>query len=135
MNAIYCSKCGLKLNLTRKAYPKHGIVVDLVDPHECLEIPIEPEVLAKSPRFEVFGEEPARLPYKGRFDPRGISSGPKPGMLDSEGLKDRRFEVNEKSTAPVSLLKNMGTMRNATPENPLVDEPTAAELATDEEDE
>ena len=34
----YCAKCGLKLEVIQKANPKEGIVMNLVEPHECKEI-------------------------------------------------------------------------------------------------
>ena len=31
----YCAACGKELKVFRKAIPKKGIVLDLVEPHEC----------------------------------------------------------------------------------------------------
>lgn len=32
---VYCSHCGTKLPITRKAMPKYNTVVEIIPPHEC----------------------------------------------------------------------------------------------------
>lgn len=32
---FYCSKCGQELGYFRRAVPKKGIILDLIEPHDC----------------------------------------------------------------------------------------------------
>ena len=34
---FYCSKCGINLKCTRKALKNKMLILDLIDPHECIE--------------------------------------------------------------------------------------------------
>lgn len=42
MKSVHCSQCGKELLITRKALPKYGRVINLIDPHECGEV-VEPD--------------------------------------------------------------------------------------------
>jgi hypothetical protein len=35
MRKYYCSECGKELVITRMAIPRKGVILDLVEPHEC----------------------------------------------------------------------------------------------------
>ena len=41
MKYVYCANCGTKLKITRKALPRYGKIIDIVECHECLESPVD----------------------------------------------------------------------------------------------
>ena len=112
---LYCSQCHLELKMTRKALPKYATIVELVEPHTCLEIPVE------------FNFNPAEVPiWKLGIDadrpiiPKGF------GSVSTADLRDRRFEPKSdvKSTAPESIRSMIDHMVNTNPSKPLTDLPS-----------
>lgn len=58
---FYCAKCGLKLEIFQKAIPHKGIIMNLVEPHECLVnidnvIADEKDPFAGKGAFEILDE-------------------------------------------------------------------------------
>jgi hypothetical protein len=104
-NSIFCSECGMRLLISRKAVKTAGIIVGLVDPHTCLEIPIVPDF--KSITIPIF--EPSKA--KGKFADKLEDISPSPHFplsneLDEAGVMDKRPEIRPAltSNAPKSVL-------------------------------
>ena len=41
MKHVYCSRCGTRLAISRKALPKYGKIINIVEYHECPDEPVE----------------------------------------------------------------------------------------------
>ncbi len=136
MNRFYCANCGKQLSITRKALPKFGTIVDLVQYHECSEEPIP---------FEIDPTEIVKfVPVEGKdkfvnklneLKPPGfpVGIGPEIGnlprrssMTGTDDLRDRRFEHGQddvvKSTAPVNVLDQIRGMHPSAPAHELKSE-------------
>ena len=44
IKTVYCANCGTRLNVSRKALPKYGKIIDIVEYHECPEDFVELEL-------------------------------------------------------------------------------------------
>lgn len=100
MKVVYCAACGTKLPIMRKALPKFGAIIDIVQVHTCPDSPIE------------FDLKPVDVPIfvTGKFVQKlnELQPPPKPlGMIGTDDLKDRRAPEHIKSSAPSSLLDSM----------------------------
>lgn len=94
MKTVHCSQCGQELPITRKALPKYGRIVDLIDPHECGEI-VEPDWSIVS----------VPLPSSGtkKFVQKLNELQPPP---KEQPLRDlRNVSDDQKSSAPETILK------------------------------
>lgn len=132
MKHVYCSNCGLRLTIIRKALPKYGRIINLIEPHECLDEPVE------------FDLSPVDVPAftgssgddKGKFDqklndlnkvPHDLHLRPFRDNGHIDDLGDRRGAENVKSesssSAPRSLLDGIKSMHHSTPANDIKDEP------------
>jgi hypothetical protein len=113
--SVFCSQCGTELPITRKAMPKFSRIIDLVPPHECPEEPLSIDLTSnQAPKFI---QEP-----KGKFVQ--VLNNLKPS-LSTEELRDRRDIVGEvKSTAPLSILKGIGSLNHTIPEHDSDEEPS-----------
>lgn len=121
MKVVYCSNCGTRLAITRKALPKYGRIIDLIQPHVCLAEPIE------------FDLTPVDVPTftgsSGKDDGKFVQKLNElfPLSTSTDNLKDRRKTENIKSepssSAPRTLLSNMKAMHNTTPVHDVGDEP------------
>ena len=147
-NELFCSECGLRLQVIRKAMPRFGRIVDLIEPHVCLEVPIEPS-------FEPNPMTPFTREAKGKFvqvlnklepgpgvwpDAKkfGVPEGdtlqgnvPGFGMIGTDDLADRRGPEVVKSTAPQAIFTGLSQMQNSTPSHDLV-EPEGNEAVEEE---
>lgn len=43
MHYVYCSECGTRIQVFRKAMPKYNRIIEIIHPHECAEEVIEPD--------------------------------------------------------------------------------------------
>ena len=117
MKAFYCANCGLQLKVTRKALPKFGTIIDIVEWHKCSDKPLNLDLVPiEVPKF-------VKAVGKDKFVQKLNDLNPLPKVnpfLDSE-LKDRRFEHGPKpglkSTAPKTVLSMLEKMENSIPEN------------------
>jgi len=121
---LFCGNCGKQLHLTRKALPKLGVIVDIVDYHECTEelIPFDTSKIEKFVPVEgkdkfvqsLNGLEP---PCAGRVDeaPFVARAERRPSMQGTDDLCDRRFDTETKSTAPLSVVDQIRQMSNSIP--------------------
>jgi len=113
---FYCSNCGQQLTITRKAIPKAGAIIDVVQFHECsaemkiLDIDLSHPIVAEP----VSGKDGFEKSLK------EIKVDRNPGMVSTANLRDRRFEKDEvKSTAPQSVQDMIGKMIPTTPAHPI----------------
>lgn len=112
MKFLYCANCGTRLQVMRKALPKYGVIVDIVEFHICPDTPVE------------FDLKPIDLPTfkevegKNKFVQKLNGLNPKPSFaVDSNDLRDRRFESSEpksdtKTTAPSNVLDILKSIEN-----------------------
>lgn len=134
---LYCANCGKPLRLIRKAVPSKGITLDLVEYHECSEeiIPIDLSNLPNADHSVVEGKDkfvqslndlkPAQMKERRTLamgTGTGYSEGklPRPSpMTGTDDLRDRRFDQDAKSTAPLSVIDHIKSMSNSIPERQL----------------
>lgn len=110
---VYCSQCGLKSNVGRKAIPGYGRIIDLVDPHVCLEVPADLDLT------------PTEIPHEtgDREFVSKLNKLEKPGGVSTLDLRDRRLGTDVKTTAPISVLDNLKSLGNSIPEGDINVEP------------
>lgn len=102
MKAVYCSTCGTKSLVIRRAVPSHNVIVDLVAPHICTETPVDFDFRPIPPQVvEIDGEFVQKL---NKLE-RGTN------QIDSISLRDRRSVEHVKSDvssmAPTGILDQM----------------------------
>jgi hypothetical protein len=111
---VFCGNCGKRLTITRKALPKIGRIIDIVEYHECYDEPVELDL------------EPLDVPIpakhiegKEKFVQKlnDLSSPPS----NDYNLKDRRPQDQVKSTAPPSLINQLKFSPHQTPTKLLTD--------------
>lgn len=107
MKIVYCSNCGTRLQIYRKAMPKFATIIDIVEHHTCPDEPVE------------FDLKPAEVPpfvqMDGKFVQKLNDLNPLQkvrsivGEVDSNDLRDRRFEQTEpkQTTSAPSILQTM----------------------------
>ena len=111
MKFVYCSNCGKVLPVFRKALPKFATIIDMVEPHECSEEPVEINLKpTQVPSFNLDTKKGKFVQVLNNLSPSVVG---KAGGIDSNDLKDRRFEQDEpKTTAPsglVNIIKDLDT--------------------------
>jgi hypothetical protein len=102
LKVVYCSQCGTKLPITRKALPKFSTIIDLIDQHICPEEPVEldfKECLATPFVFE------GTKKFKVKLDEMNPLNS-EPSTIFDKGLQDIRSEVIT-SMAPQSVLERI----------------------------
>ncbi len=109
---FYCSQCGKHLTTFRKALPTYGTVIDLIDPHECSEEPIEFDLTPLHPS----SFKPENVDNK--FVQKLNELTPKLNQPKEGKLRDRRNDVP--SSAPPNVLGILKNMQNSIPDKPLV---------------
>ena len=127
---LYCSGCGLLLKVTRKALPKYGTILDLVEPHTCLEVPVDPASIIEAPSI---GEIPKFVSSLNDLKPSPSNNLREPrrsSMLGTDDLRDMRFDQQDKrpSTAPSSVLDQIKQMGNSIPSHEMKDGHTDSEM-------
>jgi len=111
---IYCSQCGLKSTVTRKAIPGYGRIIDLIDPHECLEEPTELDLT------------PTEVPTNPDIDRKfveNLNGLERPSAVSTFDLRDRRQESEVKTTAPISVLEQVKHATGSHPEGDISKDP------------
>lgn len=104
----YCSYCGTKLIVTRKALPNKGYIIELVEPHDCDERNVENITDAAKPvspdirEMQIMSKVPP---------PEDEDNFPTPEF------RDRRDKKDIKSTAPFNVLTQLDPNRTSSPEN------------------
>lgn len=93
---VYCSHCGMKIQVFKKAIRHYGRIINLIEPHECT---------AESVEFDL---EPTEIPVKepdGKFVQK--LNNLRPSQVNQSDLRDRRAEPEVKSSAPTSVIQRM----------------------------
>ena len=108
MKTVYCAKCGTKLSIIRKALPKQGRIIDIVEYHECPDEPVE------------FDLTPIDIPKPNDTDNnefvRNLDDLKPQSIFGNLDLRDRRGKDVVKSTAPQSVLDMLNDLPNSQPE-------------------
>jgi len=108
---VYCSSCGQRLEITRKALKGYGRIIELIPPHICSE---EPQDLDLTP-IEIPTKEP-----KGKFVQNLNDLRPSnPMSISTADLRDRRITQDVKSSAPASLLDQVKSFNPSIPAHEL----------------
>ena len=115
---VYCSNCGTRLEITRKALKGYGRIIDLINPHVC---PDEPVDLDLSP-----SEVPVRKEVEGKFVEK-LNDLRQPPQVSTLDLRDKRKESEVKTTAPASIIEQMKSAVPSVPVNELGGEPEGSE--------
>lgn len=107
MKFVYCSRCGLKLSISRKAIPRASTIVDIVDYHVCGEL--------QGPDFEFNPTQPfiAQAAEERKFEQKINELAPPPlpaALADDPG--DRRSSDSTKSAAPLSILDQIKALKD-----------------------
>ena len=105
---VFCSNCGMKIPVGRKAMPNFGRVIDLINPHECSEKPIELD-LGPSADIPVFEDE-----GDGKFV-QNLNELQPSLSISTADLRDRRIPADIKSAAPQSLVDNIQSLQHSIP--------------------
>ena len=110
----YCANCGLKLEVTPKAIPNKGIVVNLIEPHICEEtsfsdldedVPIYPGKIEAVP---VSKKLDFNIPFVSKLN-KGAYETESVGLTDKRKKEHLRDELVI-STAPLSILGGAGKL-------------------------
>lgn len=119
MKVVYCAECGTRVPVFRKALPEFGRIIDLVEPHVCLEESLEPDLTPVDMPTVAIGEDNKYVQKLNALQPSDI--------VMKEGSGDRRPKENIRqettSTAPASLLDMVGTSPNTSPQGDISKEP------------
>lgn len=105
---IYCSNCGTKLTIIRKALKGYGRIIELIDPHECPEEPLDLDLT------------PTEVPVNKETDGKFVEklNNLRPSQVNTADLRDRRKESDIKTSAPASVIQQTKNLMNfSEPEN------------------
>lgn len=113
MKSVYCSKCNTQLPTTRKALKQFNVIIDQVDPHLCVDPPIE------------LNFKEVVVPKFGQTEPvQNLNR-----LSNPEGdFRDRRPAEHIRppdSSAPTTLLEQFRHLQNSIPANDPGEEPDA----------
>ena len=113
---VYCSNCGTKSIIIRKAIVGYGRIINLVDPHECLEEPIELDLT------------PTEIPREASDQKfvQKLNELERPSVSTMD-LRDRRKIEEVKTTAPFSVLEQVKHAVGSSPEGDISKEPANEE--------
>jgi hypothetical protein len=109
MKFIYCSQCGFKSAIMRKAMPKYGVIIDVADPHVCADEPIELDLTSNPIPTESTMSEKKFVQKLNDLqpDPRAFSP-----LSEGSKLGDRRSadHIKQTSIAPRTILDQLQSM-------------------------
>ena len=111
MKLFYCSKCGTRLIVTRRALPKWNRIVDIVSYHTCPEELVELD-LTPEPFTTNYIQQPGDNEFVQKLNSLAPPSAMGPGF---DQLKDRRTPEQVKNTAPrgvLDLIKDLIKVRD-----------------------
>ena len=117
MKIAYCSNCGMRLNIMRKALPKFGTIIDVIEYHECSDEMQELDLTPVNiPQFTPTEGKKKFVEKLNDLKPHGLV-----GSVSTMDLRDRRVEQFVKSSAPPTVLDQIKSMTPSTPEGDLED--------------
>lgn len=124
MKTVYCSNCGTRLTISRKAMPKYGTIIDLVQYHNCPDSPVEFDLTPLPPQA-IIPEAKGKFADKlNSMDPRGSVSTAE--LRDQRKIEHVRTDIVS-STAPGGVLTNMKNLVGVPPAHDISDEPEGGE--------
>lgn len=103
MKCVYCSRCGTKLKIFRRALPEYQRIIDIVEYHEC---PKEPVKLDLTP---IKSSKPLKFTEKDKFVQNLNELSP---PTPSANLQDKRKKDQVKSSAPSNILEQFKSMQS-----------------------
>ena len=107
-NFIYCSACGHKSLVHRKALPNYGKIIDVIEPHVCTEEVQELDLKPMEvPTQTIKGEN-------NKFVEKINELNPKPKNI-FEPTGDKRPKDFIKSSAPESIISSLRSLQNLNP--------------------
>lgn len=116
---LFCANCGLPLHLYRKAVKELGIIVDVVDYHECLDEPVPFDLsTVPGPFIPVEGKDKFVLGLNDLANKHSQSASKSLFKgIGTDDLRDRRFDNEKglKSSAPPTVLDQIKSMTNSIP--------------------
>jgi len=130
MKTVYCSNCGTRLSIMRKALPKYATIVEIVEFHKCpptpvefdltpVDIPVFQEIKGKNKFVQKLNDLRPRKDLHKEVEKAVF------GGISTADLRDRRFETSDekpqKSSAPPSVLEVVKGMGNSDPERTIVE--------------
>ena len=112
---LFCANCGLPLHHYRKALKDIGAIIDLIDYHQCVEVPIPFDI-------KNFPDAAPFIPIEGKEEFAKVLNVAKKQLQPTtrpqkdEELCDRRFENDKiKNSAPITVLDQIKSMTNSIP--------------------
>lgn len=103
MKVVYCANCGTKLAISRKALPKYGKIIDIVEYHVCPDEPIPLDLTPNEvPPFVEVKEKNKFVQNLNDLKSQSIL-----GTIGTNSLRDRREEAPVKSLAPSAILDSI----------------------------
>ena len=123
MKVVYCANCGTRLNIMRRAMPKLGRIIDVVEYHICPDEPVEIDLTPVDlPSFTESEGNNKFVKILNDLQPPSIL-----GAIGADDLRDRRpldqVKTESKSTAPTSLGNLINSLEPSAPTKPLIEEP------------
>ena len=107
MKVVYCAKCGTRLAVSRKALPKYGKIIDIVEYHECSDEPVEIDLT------------PVSVPVMSKETEENNKFVQNLDKLIGDKRDKSDIRVEKSSTAPQTLLDSISSFPNSTPVNKL----------------
>ena len=113
-NFIYCSACGHKSLVHRKALPNFGRIIDITEPHVCTEEIQELDLKPMEvPTQTIKGENNKFVDKINELKPKTKD------IFEPTG--DKRSKEFIKSSAPESIISNIRSLQNITPSRDVKD--------------
>jgi len=107
MKVVYCAKCGTRLAVARKALPKYGKIIDIVEYHECPNEPVEIDLT------------PTDVPAANKKTEENNKFVQNLDKLIGDKRDKSDIRVEKSSTAPQTILNSISSFPNSTPANKL----------------
>jgi hypothetical protein len=144
MNSLYCAQCGKQLSVIKRGLPKMALVIDVVEPHSCSDelalfcvpskVPLkwvnEPQSYKFVQSLNELSPLPTAITQEAKVELSRTPGGNYLGkvrqvpMTGTDDLRDRRFDTEVKSTAPLDVLS---MIRGMSPSEPAKSIPTESE--------
>lgn len=119
-HSVYCANCGTRLTIKRRAMPKFGRIIDIVEYHVCPDEPVEIDL--KPIDVPVFKEKEGKNKFVQNLNelqpPTHFSEG---SNMRNLPIVDKRPKEAIKSMAPQNLLNQMKHLQNIPPAHDLDD--------------
>lgn len=119
MKVIFCAECGTRLPVFRKAMANFGRIIDMVEPHVCLEEPLEPDLTPIDIPLLELGKDNKYVQKLNELDESEVTM--KSHIGDRRESQHVRQEIT--TTAPDGIQSLIGQQPNTQPEGDISKEP------------